>query len=263
MLMEMEVFYVKPKLSEKEAAEKVEKSIKGLFGKKGDFLGGHAAYYPFYEVDADIRSWEPKRKWGVVVSIEYEHVRRTVSIDGVKGYLCNYTFQPFPIARIVNLSKLEVEIARGMLEIDKSLKAEEITHYVGASVAEVEAALKNLEERGLLSSSKDKWKASDVAWTMIALIPDELSSPSCVKGLELVRGEPPGPKVECKISIEEVVRGVEDILYGKVHKCWLTYCPFYISKIKQKDGSVKVTVVELVKGDIVGDEAVKALFEAM
>ncbi len=252
----MEVFYVKPRLGEFEASKRIERSLKGFFGRKGEFIGGRLIYYPFYEVEADVRVGEVK-----LGRLRYRYVRKTVSVDAVKGYLCNHALQPVPIARVVGMSRLEVAMAREMLEHGKGVKTEEVATHLGVAVQEAEKVLKSLEERGILRFSRGKWTVADDAWTMLTLIPDELISPSQVKGLELVKGDPPSPKVEPKVKPEEAAKAVEDVLYGKVRSLRLTYCPFYIGKVKRKDGTTETIAVEPVKGETVNREAVKKLLE--
>jgi len=238
------VFYVEPLMSVEEAIELVDKTLKGVFGRRGLIENAAIIFYPLYELDVDARMHEIK---GIVRrKAEERIVSATTLIDPLTEQLCHYDLKEgiIAIATIPTLSEEEQRVFRMLLR-SGSLTASAIAGLLGCSTDKARRILQGLVAKGLVKPRRYR----EIIYETAITVPDPHQLGAISEALMLNEGEPEGMKVEPTLSMERAEMIIRTLWKGSIKNYRIVFYPYCACKIIQEDKRY-VKAVDLINGRI-------------
>lgn len=225
------VFYVEPKISNAKAKEKVDRELRGLFGRKGEIKSSSVVFYPYYEADIDARIYEEK---GLIWrKVEEKIVGATVLIDAITEELCN--FEPDNgIVRLLRSPKLSDEEARVFRFLSlRRLTTPALASLLSCSTSKAGKLIQGLVAKGIVERYT---KGRLVFYQPKVKIPHPSSLKAISPNLKINT-----PEKELKVSfspslsLENVENLVELLWEGTVNTYKTIFCPYYVCKVVEEE----------------------------
>ena len=239
------IFYVEPQISMEESAEVVDKTLKGIFGRRGIIESISVVFYPYYELDIDARIYEIK---GIVRrKAEERIVSATVLMDPIVEALCYYDLREgvIAIATIPTLSEEEQRIFRMLLQT-RSLTAPAVAALIGCSTAKARRILQGLVAKGLVKLYRNRQTHYETAIE----IPDPYRLGTISMALMLNEGEPSkGIKLQSTFSLERAETMIKTLWRGAIKDYKTIFYPYCACKIAEEDKRY-IKAVDLINGKI-------------
>jgi len=239
------IFYVEPQVSIDESAEVVDKTLRGIFGRRGIIESISVVFYPYYELDIDARIYEIK---GIVRrKAEERIISTTVLMDPITEALCYYDLKEgiIAITTIPTLSEEEQTVFRMLLQAG-SLTAPAVAALIGCSTAKARRILQGLVAKGLVNLYRNRQTRYETA----IKIPEPYRLGTISMALMLNEGEPSkGIKLQSAFSLERAETIIKTLWRGTIKDYKTIFYPYCACKITEGEKRY-IKAVDLINGKI-------------
>lgn len=235
------LFYVEPKTPIKLCRERVDKGLKGLFGRKGTIESCSPIFYPFYEAEIEAKLYV---KTGFVKKkIKERIVSTSILVDAVKGDLCSFSETIKSIMKIPKLTEEEAAAFK-LFSLQHEVTVPGLASFLSCSTSKARKIVQGLVIKGVVEQ-----KARGLYRSKIE-IPDPsaltvLSSNIPIKALK----EEIKPTLTPLLSLSDLENIVKLLWNGSVKNYKIIYYPYYACKVVEKEKK-HVKAVDMIKGVI-------------
>ena len=248
------LFYTGPLISVQEAVKRIDKELRGMFGRRGNVEESHLVFYPYYEVDIDARIYEEE---GVIrKKVRQKIVSVTVLIDALTGWLCDYEAKNgiVGVLRLPELSDEEVRVFRMLSRGNLTTPA--LASMLSCSTAKARRIVQGLVAKGI--AGQQSYKRQTFYYLRIK-VPNPLSLRCISSNLKIENGEPKEEviKISPTLSLEKVEKLANYAWEGTVSSYKTILYPYYISKIIEKEKKY-IKAIDMVSGKV--NERISEIF---
>jgi len=232
MKVPLNMFHVRPYISINKASKIVDKTIRGIFRRKGSIESSSIIFYPYYEVDIDARIYE--LKGFIKKRTEERIVSSTILIDSITGDLCLYD----PENGVISMGKLpalsaEEERVFQILLTKRSLTVSALASLINCSTSKARKILQGLVVKGL---AKIYRKERQTFYQSAIRIPDPSQIRTISMSLKIESGEPKkGVKITPALNLEKVESLVRALWRGSIKNYKTVFYPYYACKMVERE----------------------------
>ncbi|RLG16888.1 hypothetical protein DRN63_03660 [Nanoarchaeota archaeon] len=238
------IFHVEPHVSIDESAEVVDKTLRGIFGRRGIIEAISIVFYPYHELDIDARVYEIK---GVVRKRAEERIiSATVLMDPIVEALCYYDLREgiVAVARIPTLSEEEQRVFQMLLRAG-SLTTPAVAALIGCSTAKARRILQGFVAKGLVNLYRNR----QTHYRTAIEIPDLRRLEAISTALILNEGEPEGIKLRSTFSLKRAEIIIKTLWRGAIRDYRTVFYPYCACKITEGEKRY-IKAVDLISGKI-------------